>query len=69
MFILCNNRALPLKWVAANEIIGTKERFFFFTGEKGFNSQVFRLEHNNGRHFIVLVQQYGGHDVPQLFLG
>ena len=46
-----------------------QRRGFFFTGEKRFNSQVFRLEHNNGRHFIVLVQQYGGRDVPQLFLG
>ena len=35
---------------------------------KRFNSQVFRLERNNGRRLIVLVQQYGRRDVPQLFL-
>ena len=64
MFILRNNRAFSLKWVAADEI---KEGVFYV--EKRSNSQVFRLEHNNGRHFIVLVQQYGGRDVPQLFLG
>ena len=30
---------------------------------------MFRLERNNGRRLIVLVQQYGGRDVPQLFFG
>ena len=50
------------------KFIATKDRGFFYVRKK-FNSQVFRLEHNNGRRFIVLLQQYGERDVPQLFLG
>ena len=46
-----------------------KQKRGVFYVNKGFlTSQVFRLEHNNGRIFIVLVQQYGGRDVPRLFL-
>ena len=68
MFILCNNRAFSLKWVAANEIYWNKREGFFYA-KKRFNSQVFPLEHNNGRRFIVLIKQYGGRDVVRLSLG
>ena len=59
--------AVNVNTIAADEIYWNK-REGFFTWKKRFNFQVFRLEHNNGCRFIVLVKQYGGRDVPQLFL-
>ena len=53
-------RAFLLTWPASMQIYWNKRKRLH---KKRVNSRRIDLEHQNGRHFIVLGQQYGRRDV------
>ena len=52
--------AYSLTWPASMQIYGNKRNFYI---RKEFNSHRIGLEHQHGRRFIVLENQYGRRDV------